>query len=156
MQHHAENGVFPLDFQKVDWMMGRLLRPDLIPPADTGTRGVIGVIGPVGALEAVVALVISSAWYTSERCLNDLVMFVDPEYRQSNHSKALLEWMKYQSTIAGIKVISGVVTTHRTEAKVRLYQRQMPTKLGAYFIYDPKASVVTSSGTGVEGYAEAV
>jgi hypothetical protein len=155
MQHHNENGVFSLDFQKVDWMLGRLLRPDMIPEADTGTRGIMGVIGPVGALEAVVAVVISAPWYSSERCLNDLVMFVDPEFRHSEHSKALLEWMKYQSTIAGIKIVSGVVTTHRTEAKIRLYQRQMPTKLGAYFLYDPKASVLTSSGTGVEGYAKA-
>lgn len=155
MQDHAENGIFPMDYSKIDWLLCRLLRPDLISETDTGTRGVMGVIGPVGALEAIVAVVISAPWYTSERCLNDLVVFVDPQYRHSGHAKALIEWMKYQSTITGLPLISGVVTKERTEAKVRLYQRQMPIKLGAYFLHDPKASILTSSGVGVEGYAQA-
>lgn len=155
IQDHRENGIFAIDFAKIDWLLTRLLHPHLIPPMDTGTRGVIGVIGPVGGLEAVVAVVISSPWYSGERCLNDLVVYVDPEYRHSGHAKALIEWMKTQSTESGLPLISGVVTKERTAAKVRLYERQMPTKLGAYFLHDPKASIVTSSGIGVNRYAGA-
>lgn len=152
MQDHNENAIFAIDFAKIDWLLCRLLRPELIAQADTGTRGLMGVIGPEGALEAVVAVIISSPWYSSEMVLNDLVMYVDPNYRHSGHAKALIEWMKYQSTITGIPLISGVVTKERTEAKVRLFQRQMPTKLGAFFLHDPKASIMTSSGNGVVGY----
>lgn len=153
LQDHNENGVFAIDFSKIDWLLARLLRPELIAPQDTGTRGILGVIGPKGALEAVVAIVIGSPWYSSEKCLNDLLVYVDPNYRNSSHAKALIEWMKLQSTETGLKLISGVVTKERTAAKCRLYQRQMPTKLGEYFLHEPKSSVLTSSGTGVEGYA---
>lgn len=157
LQDHQENAIagFSMDFNKIDWLLWRLLNPDIIHPQDTGTRGIMGVIGPVGALEAVSAVVISAPWYSSEKVLNDLVVYVDPNFRQSGHAKALIEWMKLQSTEAQIPLISGVVTTERTEGKVRLYQRQMPIKLGAYFLHDPKASVVTSSGVGIDGYAKA-
>lgn len=144
IQDHNESGIFAIDFNKIDWLLARLLRPELIPPTDTGTRGILGVIGPEGALEAIVAIVISSPWYSSERCLNDLLVYVDPNYRHSGHAKALIEWMKTQSTITGIPLISGVVTKERTAAKVRLYERQMPIKLGAYFLYDGR-SVLGSS-----------
>lgn len=155
LQDHNENSTFSLDGNKLDWVLTRLLRPELIHQADTGTRGAMGVIGPVGALEAVVAIVISAPWYSSDRVLNDLVLYVDPNYRNSGHAKALIEWMKYQSTIAGIPLISGVASRERTAAKCRLYQRQMPVKLGEYYLHDPKASVITSSGIGVNGYARA-
>lgn len=151
LQDHSENGIFPIDYGKMNWLVGRLLRPDLIPPNDTGTRGLIGVIGN-GVLEGIAAIVISIPWYSTQKCLNDLVTFVDPEYRHSNHAKALLEWMKEQSSITGLPLISGVITKEKTEGKVRLYQRQMPIKLGAYFMHDPKASILTSSGVGIEGY----
>src|ERR1043166_1697925 len=78
LQDYNENGMLPIDAAKVDWLLTRLLRPELIHPNDTGTRGIMGVIGPVGALEAVAAVVVSSPWYSSERCLNDLVIYVDP------------------------------------------------------------------------------
>lgn len=153
MQDHNENGIFPMDASKVDWLIWRLLNPDSIAPQDTGTRGVMGVIGPQGALEAVAAVVIASSWYSNHLCLNDLVVYVDPNYRHSGHAKALIEWMKSQSTETGIPLISGVVTKERTQAKCRLYQRQMPVKLGEYFLHEPKASILTSSGVGVNGYA---
>lgn len=155
MQDHSENGIFHIDFNKIDWLLRRLLKPEEIPSDDTGTRGLMGVIGPTDALEAVVAVVISAPWYSSEMVLNDLVLYVDPNYRHSGHAKALIEWMKYQSTITGLPLISGVITKERTEAKVRLYQRQMPVKLGAYFLHDPLSSIVTSSGVGIEGYSGA-
>lgn len=150
LQDWNENHIFELSPQKVDWLLTRLLQPEVIPPDDMGTRGIIGVIGPSDALEAVAGVVISSAWYSVDRCLNDLVVYVDPNYRNSGHAKALLEWVKFQSIITGLPLVSGVVTRERTEAKVRLYRRQMPEMIGASFYFDPKASVVTSSGTGLE------
>ena len=155
LQYHNESGHFSLDYKKIDWIIARLLRPDLIPKDDTGTRGVMGVIGPQGALEGVVAVIISAPWYSSQRVLNDLALYVDPNYRASGHAKAMIEWMKQQSRTTNIPLISGVVATERTEAKVRLFRRQMPVKMGEYFYYDPKSSIVTSSGMGIESHETA-
>ena len=155
LQDHNESGIFQADYVKVDWLLMRLLQPHMIPPNDTGTRGTIGVIGPERALEAIVVLVVSAPWYSSELCLNDLVAYVDPNYRHSGHAKALIEWMKGQSAATGISLISGVMSRERTEAKCRLFQRQMPERIGSYFLFDPKAVVLTSSGTGLNGYKAA-
>ena len=155
LQDHNESGIFQADYVKVDWLLMRLLQPHMIPPNDTGTRGTIGVIGPERALEAIVVLVVSAPWYSSELCLNDLVAYVDPNYRHSGHAKALIEWMKGQSTSTGLPLISGVMSKERTEAKCRLFRRQMPEKLGEYFYHNPKSSIVTSSGTGLNGYKAA-
>ena len=152
LQYHNESAHFSLDYKKIDWIVARLLNPEIIARDDIGTRGVMGVIGPVGALEGVVAVIISTPWYSSQRVLNDLALYVDPHYRASSHAKAMIEWMKEQSRVTNIPLISGVVATERTEAKVRLFRRQMPVKMGEYFYYDPKSSIVTSSGVGIEGH----
>lgn len=144
--------MFKLAPEKIDWLLRRLLQPELISETDTGTRGIIGVIGPVGALEAIAAIIVATPWFSHDMVLNDPVVYVDPNYRKSHHFRTLIEWTKGQSAVTGIPLISGVLSRERTEGKVRLYQRVMPEKIGAYFLYDPKASVVTSSGNGVTGY----
>ncbi len=138
LQSHNENGLFRLSPQKVEWLICRILAPQFIPPEDTGPRGVIGVIGKVGALEAICGICISDIWYTDEKHLSDFLVFVDPEFRKSDHATALVNWMKQQSDIIGLPFISGVVSNHRTEAKCRMYRRMMP-KIGEYFFY-PKSS----------------
>ncbi len=139
-----ENLMFPVAHGKVDWWFTRLLRPDLIPEWDTGPRGAFGVIGPIGELEGVAMVSFGNYWYTNERHLEEFVVYVDPECRQSGHAKALVEWMKHQSVLTGLPLLSGVLSNHRTEAKVRLYERYMP-KVGAFFCYNGKGSVQASS-----------
>lgn len=145
LQSHNENGMFPLSPEKVDWWLGRMLNPESIPEWDTGPRGTIGVIGPVGHLEGLVFVIIGGFWYTDSRHLEELVVYVDPEFRQSSHSKTLIDWMKKQSLHADVPLLTGVISNHRTEAKVKLYERMQLPKVGAFFLFNGKGSVIGSS-----------
>ena len=135
LQVNAENGMFPLAHEKVQWFMTRALAPYTIPPEDTGPRGVIGVIGPVGGtLEGVSFVLLSEFWYSNEKHIEELLVFVDHDCRRSDHAKALVNWMKQQSDYTGLKLITGVISNDRTEAKCRLYRRWVP-KVGEFFMY---------------------
>lgn len=131
--------MFSLAPEKVQWLMNRVLHPEKIPSDDTGPRGVIGVIGPKGALEGLVFLLIGQFWYSTERHLEEIVVFTDPECRKSNHAQALVKWMKDQVELTGLPLLTGILSNHRTEAKVRLYSRMLP-KAGAFFFLAPKGS----------------
>lgn len=141
---HEENGQFPFSFDKVDMFVTRALRPDLIPAWDMGPRGTIGVIGPTGALEGLCLLFIGGYWYTNVHHLEEFMVFVDPRCRSSGHGRALINWMKEQSDATGLKLVTGIISNIRTEAKVRMYERMLP-KVGAFFMYGGKGSVVGSS-----------
>lgn len=134
LQSHSENGLFSLSPRKVDYLLDRVLNPELIHPEDQGPRGVIGVIGDAGSLEALCFVILGSFWYSEEYHLEELMVFVDPEFRHSEHAKSLIEWMKHTSDTLGIKLVTGIMSNHRTEAKVRMYQRHLP-KVGAFFMY---------------------
>lgn len=139
LQAHNENSLFPLATEKVQYLMNRVLYPDSIPLGDMGPRGIIGVIGPVGALEALVFLLIGQFWYSNDRHLEELIVFTDPEHRKSTHAQAIIQWMKDQVELTGLPLMTGIMSNHRTEAKVRLYSRMLP-KVGAFFFLSPKGS----------------
>lgn len=131
-----ENGLFSLSPEKTQWFVQRMLFPHLIPPGDTGPRGAIGVIGPIGALEAMVFVTIGEYWYSSEKHLEEFIVYVDPECRKSGHARALIDWMKEQVEETGLPLITGIVSTKRTEAKCRLYNQLLP-KVGEFFYLAP-------------------
>lgn len=139
LQGHRENGQFNLVPEKVDWLLHRALVPQAIPAWDTGPRGVVGVIGEPGKLEALALLVIDTYWYTEDKHLSEYVVYVDPECRRSNHAKAMIEWMKHESDVTGLPLVTGIISNIRTEAKVRLYRRMVPP-IGAFFMYRGKPS----------------
>ena len=134
LQAHNENGIFKLAPEKVEFFLQRALYPERIPDIDCGARGQVVVIGPQGKLEAICFVLIGQFWYSLDHHLEELLIFVDPEYRHSNHAKSLIEWMKKTADSLGIKVLSGVMSNTRTEAKIRLYKRQMPY-IGGFFLY---------------------
>lgn len=140
---HAENGLFPLSDSKVDYFLGRTLAPPALPTGDTGPRGVIGVIGAVGSLEGVIMLVLGSPWYSDAINMDDCLNFVDPAHRRSAHSKVLIAYAKHivdeiRQGHPDFKMIVGIVSTVRTAAKIRLYERQL-TCVGAFFMHPPPA-----------------
>ncbi|HEY6022077.1 MAG TPA: GNAT family N-acetyltransferase, partial [Candidatus Paceibacterota bacterium] len=141
LQAHNENSLFPLAAEKVQWMMNRALYPDIIPLGDTGPRGIIGVIGKEGSLEALVFLLIGQFWYSNDHHLEELLVFTDPEHRKSGHAQAIIQWMKDQVERTGLPLMTGIMSTHRTEAKVRLYSRMLP-KVGAFFFLTPKGATL--------------
>lgn len=142
MESHSENALFPLAEDKVRWFVNRVIYPDSIPPDDTGVRGVIGVIGPVGAVEGLVFLTIGSYWYSHKKHIEEFMVYVDARHRRSEHAKALIQFMKTQVELTGLPLVTGIMSTTRTEAKVRLYERMLP-KIGAFFYLGPKGSSMT-------------
>jgi hypothetical protein len=145
LQGHRENGKFTLAPEKVDFFLQRALHPEMIPEWDAGPRGAIGVIGDIGKLEALVFVTLSTYWYSHDRHLEEFIVYVDPECRRPpGHARALIEWMKHQSDLTGLPLVTGVISTERTEAKVRLYDRMLP-RVGAFFLYGAKGSVHSSS-----------
>lgn len=152
LQAHKDNGLFILAPDKIQWFLHRFLNPNLIAEDDPGIRGIIGVIGPPGALEAVCGICISDLWYTHEKHLADFLVFVDPEARHSDHAQALLAWMKRQSDLIGLPLMSGVVSTKRTEAKCRLYKRTLP-KIGEYYFYPAQPQVTAGSSMAPSSHA---
>lgn len=137
VEGHEENGMFPFDPDRLDWWLRRMLDPNSLPLSDTDPRGVIGVIGEPNHLEAIAFLVIGRLWYSTQRHLEEFIVYVDPEHRHSTHHKSLIEWMKQQSRLTGLRLMTGILSLQpRTEAKVRLYQRYLP-KAGAFFYFDP-------------------
>lgn len=136
----TENAMFTISDRKVQFYLDRLLRPDTIAPDDMGPRGFIGVIGPVGALEACIMLTVGSVWYSEDWTLDEHLNFVDPQHRQSDHAKALISYAKHCSDHIGIRLVVGVLSTKRTAAKVRLYERQL-TACGSFFVHPPPENI---------------
>lgn len=139
-QAHDENGIFPCNWDKVEKTLDRILHPELIPEWDSGSRGVIGVIGD-DELEGLAILMIESLWYTSAKHLYELLIYVDVEHRKKPHALTLIKWTKEQSKATGLKLLVGVASTHRTQGKIRLYEKQLD-KAGAFFVFDPQGARV--------------
>lgn len=110
---------------------------------DHGIMGLVGFGGgkPVGA----VLLRIISPWYSSERALEERAIFVHPDYRSAARYKIdgkggpavrLCEFSKQVADKMDLPLLIGVLSNHRTEAKVRLYERIFGKPAGAYFIYN--------------------
>ena len=135
---HAENGIQEADNWKVLWHVRRLIYPWLIAQDDTGPAGVFGVIGPLGGrLEAVIMLVIGQFWYTSQKHLEEYLVFVHPDFRNSHtrHGQLLIDFAKDQANRTKLKLMTGVMSNSRTEAKCRLYRRRL-MKIGEYFMFN--------------------
>lgn len=132
---HEENGVFNLSEHKINGLLDRVLHPEKIPEGDTGTRGFMGVIGPVGALEGLLVMVLGSFWYSDDIIFEEYANFVHPAHRRSSHAKALLAYSRHMADNVDIPLVIGIISNIRTEAKVRLYRRQLP-ECGSFFLYN--------------------
>lgn len=117
----------------------KLLRP--IWAALNLDHGICGIIGGVGGMvEATVVLTIGSIWYSDDPILEELAIYVRPEFRSAKGGRAarLCEFSRNTSDRLGIPLTIGVLSSHRTEAKVRMYSRIMGPPSGAYWLYGVK------------------
>jgi hypothetical protein len=104
-------------------------------------HGLIGIIGNPGEkFEGAVLLRIGAMWYSDHEVLEEKAIFVDPEQRSAKGGRArrLCEFSKQLADSLQIPLIIGVLSNHRTEAKVRLYERQFGKPSGAFFLYNAK------------------
>jgi hypothetical protein len=101
----------------------------------------MGVIGPKGGkLEGAVLLRIGAMWYSDSEVLEEKAIFVDPHQRSAKGGRArrLCEYSKQVADTLKIPLIIGVLSNHRTEAKIRLYERQFGKPSGAFFLYNAR------------------
>ena len=129
---HEENSLFKMNPDKVWKVIHRATRPDI----RTGDVGIIGVIdGPKGGLEASVGFFADSFWYTDEFMLTEYWTFVLEQFRRSTHAKRLIEFGKWAALRLRVPYHTGIISNIRTEAKVRLYKRQLDY-FGGFFFYN--------------------
>ena len=138
-QMWEENGLFPMSETKVQFYLDRVLRPENVAPEDTGPRGIVGVIGPSSYLEGVIMLILAPVWYSDTISLQDCVNYVREDCRQSSHAKSLISYSKAMTDEIrkghpDFKLMVGVVSTKRTQPKIRFYRRQM-AEIGSVFLY---------------------
>jgi hypothetical protein len=103
-------------------------------------QGICGVIGPVGAdLEGAVLLRVGQVWYSSSMHIEERAIFVHPAFRGARGGRAarLAEFSMDLADKLGLPLSIGVLSNHRTAAKVRLYQRILGAPAGAYWLYMP-------------------
>jgi GNAT superfamily N-acetyltransferase len=103
-------------------------------------KGICGVIGPPGGeLEGAVLLRIGQIWYSDREHIEERAIFVHPGFRGARGGRAarLAEFSMDVADQLGLPLSIGVLSDHRTAAKVRLYQRMLGKPAGAYWIYWP-------------------
>lgn len=124
-QLHEENGLFEMNEDCVrDVLMAHFDRQG----------GIIGVIGEPGCLEAAIVLRMSRMWYSGQTFLDELFSFVLPEFRRSDNAKELIEFAKSCAVDINVPLVIGIISNHRTKAKVKLYERKLGTPVGAFFV----------------------
>ena len=104
-------------------------------------NGLIGIIQDDGGkLEAAILLRVTTMWYSDAQVLEEKAIFVDPECRSAKGGRArrLCEFAKQAAAELGLPLLIGVLSNHRTEAKVRLYERQFGKPTGAFFLYNAR------------------
>jgi hypothetical protein len=108
-------------------------------PALNQDRGLIGIIcKPDGKAEGGVLLRVGKMWYSNQDVLEERVIFIPPEFRTAKGGRAtrLCEFSKKAAEDLGIPLLIGVMSSVRTEAKVRMYERQFGKPTGAVFLYN--------------------
>jgi len=113
-------------------------------PALNLENGIVGIIQDEGKdLEGAILLRVGTMWYSDAQVLEERAIFISPDYRSAKGGRArrLCEFSKKTADQLGIPLIIGVLSNHRTEAKVRLYERQFGKPSGAFFLYNATTGV---------------
>ncbi|MDE2104493.1 MAG: hypothetical protein KGL39_45075 [Patescibacteria group bacterium] len=108
-------------------------------PALQQDGGIIGVTEEEdGTLSGGVLLHISKHWYSDAPFLEEKSVFISPNFRQAKGGRAarLVEFAKRASDTLGLPLLIGVLSSERTEGKVRMYQRFFGQPQGAFFLYN--------------------
>lgn len=146
MSLHSENGLFPVNAEKVREAIHGWVTPD-----ENGQRqDLIGIIrGPDRRIEASIGLTLASVWYSDCAELLERWTFVEAPYRASSHAKNLVNFAKWytdslnaalSSLEDGQQIIPlsiGILTEKNLLPKMRLYQRAGLQQIGATFMYPP-------------------
>jgi hypothetical protein len=115
-------------------------------PALNRDHGFMGAIGkPGGMIEGVILLRIGTMWYSDVEIIEEKAIYIHPDYRtaRGGRAKRLSDYAKWLSDELHMPLIIGVLSNERTEAKVKLYQRQFGPAAGAFWLYGAKTGDFT-------------
>jgi hypothetical protein len=118
------------------WSENRIIAA--VNRAINGDGAVIGVIGDIGRLEGMIYLLRAKFWYTDDCHLEEVYNYVHPDYRKSDNAKALIDFAKTCSEGINVPLMIGIVSNHKTEQKIRLYERRLGKRSGAYWLFNAK------------------
>ena len=106
-----------------------------------GLMGIIGVPGEKA--EGAVLLRVGHMWYSEDPVVEEKAIFIRPEFRAAKGGRArrLCKFSRYIADQFGMPLIIGVLSNHRTEGKVRMYQREFGPPSGAFFLYGAATGV---------------
>jgi hypothetical protein len=110
-------------------------------PALNLDHGLVGIIQDGGGeLEGAILLRVGPMWYSDANVLEERAIFIHPNYRSAKGGRArrLCEFSKKTADTLEMPLMIGVLSNHRTEAKVRLYERQFGKPSGAFFLYNAR------------------
>ena len=110
-------------------------------PALNLDHGLVGIIQDGGGqLEGAILLRVGPMWYSDADVLEERAIFIHPEFRNAKGGRArrLCEFSKRAADTLEVPLMIGVLSNHRTEAKVRLYERQFGKPSGAFFLYNAR------------------
>ena len=102
-------------------------------------NGICGIIvGDNGQIQGYVLLEVGEFWYSDSKWLVERTIFVHPDFREAKggRARALCEFAKQSADSLNLPLMIGITSDQRTEAKVRLYERQFGKPSGAFFMYN--------------------
>ena len=141
---HQENGVFSVSEPRVRGFIRACTQQE------DGVFGFIGLIRE-STIEASVGLELTQWWYTDEWSLSEKWCFVHPGHRRKNHARRLVDFSKWCADRLAVPLLMGIISTQRTEAKERLYQRKM-VRVGGMFMHGSTAPIVTGAHNGQQDH----
>jgi len=113
--------------------------------------GLIGCIGkPSGKIEGMVVLQIGKLFYSNEICLEELVLYVHPDYRNAR-AAVHISWSSSAKAPAeklGLPLLIGVLSSAKTEQKCKLYERVLGPASGKYWIHGRKTGSFQETAIG--------
>lgn len=127
-QLHLENGIFPLNEDKVRKMLRNGFERN---------GAIVGTIGPSGAIEALICMMISSFWYSDSPHIEELFAYVSPPYRKSRNAVDMMGFAKWCSDQSGFPLVIGVISNTETKRKIDLYDRKFGKPVGNFYLYKP-------------------
>lgn len=103
--------------------------------------GLVGVIdSPDGKIVACCLMASMKWWWSEQIFVQELVLYVHPDHRQSNHLNDLLQFQRWAvdawTKDFGFRVylLCGVLGVHKVREKILMYRRKF-RQAGAAFVY---------------------
>jgi hypothetical protein len=124
-----ENALFRVDDECV---------LEIIRMATEEKGGIVGIIEDDGKIVASIGLFLERFWYTKDWHVAEYWNFVHPDFRKSNYAKSLINFSKWINENMGLILNIGILSSERTEAKIRLYERSNLKKMGVFFMNEAR------------------